>query len=427
MIHNDGHIVNDLSTLSIKNNNHTKMENNNNNNTDLVTNNNNVIIRNGIKIIISPRKPLRSPSKVFTKLIKRDSDTSVLTKSPTKKTSTTTVSLSTTDEAFEYSSTSEFPLNWSASSDESTDNLPWRTPIQERSDIFTEYYVMGPQLGEGASCKVYLVTEKRTQRKYAAKVIPTYKIFRKGFSLISKEISIVKYLDHPNIIKMYDCFCTEQNVYIIMEYVRGYELFDEIVQRKYLSELESRTIIHQILNALSYLHTKNIAHRDLKPENIKFLTTDANSPIKVLDFGFARYLSKNDDQENCSQSLPVGTLGYESPEILLNKANNCASDIWSLGIICYILLCGYPPFFSFKSDRSDLTTLDNSPFWILFNEDTPYLRKSILKSKFSFSTYHWEFISNEAKDFITQCLIIDPNKRLTSIHGLSHPWFQLDL
>eukprot|EP01132_Coremiostelium_polycephalum_P002196 gene2196-2707_t len=327
-------------------------------------------------IILSPRKN-KSPSKMFTKLIKRDSDSSVF-KSPTRKASIEEFDLSgllgtprsTTDDCFDYiSSTTTVEIE---SANTSSPNDEYLDPIEERKDPFTEKFILGSLLGEGATCKVYLVTERKSGNKYAAKILPT-----------------------------------------------RMELFDEIIDKKVFTEEETKKVMRQLLNALFYLHQKKIAHRDLKPENIKYSSCDPDAQIKLLDFGFARFLS-----ENGVPLQAAGTLGYEAPEILNNSHQTCAVDMWALGVICYIMLSGYPPFMSWSDDICDESKLDNSPFWLLFNDDTPDLRKSILTADFQFKTYHWDKISIEAKQFITELLTIDPNKRLTSLNALNHNWIK---
>eukprot|EP01133_Synstelium_polycarpum_P018872 gene18872-22574_t len=324
--------------------------------------------------IVSPRK--RSPSKLFTKLIKRDSD-SVLHMSPSKCFNLASSFGCSTDDNLDYSG-SGYDHN-SSSDDE---------PMVNRNQ-FSETYHLGVLIGESSG------------KRFAAKILPTRHIFTKDYKAISKEIAIIQRLDHPSIIKI----------------VEGIELFDEIIGRRVFEESHARLVIRKIIDPLIYLHQNNIAHRDIKPENIKLFHGTA---IKILDFGFARALI--DNQTN----LPAGTLGYEAPEILTNSYQSCAVDMWALGVIVYIMLSGYPPFLSSDDHRED-DALNNNPFWLMMNDDTPTLRQSIKDGRYNFDTDHWNHISPEAKNFITQLLTIDPSKRLRAQDALKHPWFQLPL
>ncbi|KAF2077430.1 hypothetical protein CYY_001279 [Polysphondylium violaceum] len=398
-----------------------------------------------IKIVISPRKPLKSPSKHFTKLIKRDSDSSVF-KGSTKLFKITNQSSGGSrcgtqyhhhgDEILDYTCSDTSSSSDSIDDDEVDENNHRQQTINQllyeeetiiERNPFLDQYSINRLIGEGATSKVYLITNKKTQQRYAAKVIQTVKIFKKDFSVISKEIGIIKHLDHPNIIKMHDCILTSENIYMIMEYVSGIELFDEIVEKRNLLEKDAKKIIYEMLSGLAYLHSKGIAHRDLKPENIKFDSMDSDSQIKILDFGFAKYFnsnpSLNNNQNTNTNNIQVGTLGYEAPEILRNQQQSVAVDMWAVGVICYILLCGYTPFLSYP-DYKEPEVLDSYPFWLLFNEDTPYLRNSILNCDFSFPSAQWDAISSEAKDFISKLLVCDPNQRLTCYEALLHPWFK---
>jgi len=218
---------------------------------------------------------------------------------------------------------------------------------------------------------------------------------------------------------MHDTLITTDSLYIVMELVEGPELFDVLVQKKCFPEYEARELVHKILDAAAYLHSQKIAHRDLKPENIKFVRS--SSEIKILDFGFARLLTVGDENGH----PPAGTLGYEAPEILRGEGISFAVDVWAVGVICYILLCGYPPFFSQVGFRQDQELLERYPYWALFNDDSPYLRDSIMKGEFSFSGTVWESVSDEAKRFVSALLKVNPSERLTAEHALTHDWFML--
>ncbi|GAM26144.1 hypothetical protein SAMD00019534_093190, partial [Acytostelium subglobosum LB1] len=404
--------------------------------------------------------PRRSPSKLFTRLIKRDSD-SVLSFSPktysfsveddssgkeSKEIEKITLE---TDDCLDYCGSGQSSGSNSDSSDSeyssSTSSRGGVLSKQNDNSIansrnqFRENYFLGVEIGSGATSTVYLVTRKKSGERYAAKIIPTKNIFTKYFKTISKEIAIIKKLNHPNIIKLYECFLTLENLYIVMEFVDGDELFDVMLRRRVFSEAKAKVIIRQILDPLAYLHKQNIAHGDLKPENIKF--NGAKTSVKLLDFGFARLLvadgakdkdkdkQEKQEKEKEKENLGSGTLGYEAPEIITNsRKQTCAVDMWALGVIIYTMLCGYTPFVSDEMYH-DEDHIDSTPFWAMFNENTLALRNAIKNGQYTFSTYHWRDVSDEAKDFISQLLTVDPEQRMKAEDALKHPWFKsvLDL
>jgi len=207
-----------------------------------------------------------------------------------------------------------------------------------------------------------------------------------------------------------------------MELAEGTELFDEIVKRRSFSEEDAKNLIRKLLDAAAYLHDQNIIHRDLKPENIIF-TQDSKtniSDIKIVDFGFAR---------NCDElhplRTPAGTLGYKAPELFKTLPYTTKADMWSIGVICYILLCGFPPFFSCESYK-DEDMLLNAPFWFLFNDETDSLIEAIKTGKIDFPKPFWDNISDLAKSFIKTLLVVDPANRSSAKEALQHPWILYD-
>ncbi|EFA75679.1 hypothetical protein PPL_10941 [Heterostelium album PN500] len=372
--------------------------------------------------IISPRK---SPSKWYTKLLKRDSD-STFSFSCQLKWRLDQAQEQIEEDHDRYSLVTDDCLDYSGSggsSTETSDSEPEKQPNYSITrNQFKENYFLGVEIGCGATCTVHLVTKKKSGERFAAKIIPTKKVFTKHFKTISKEITIIKTLNHPNIIKLYECFLTLDNVYIIMDFVDGDELFEEMLKRRIFSENAARAIVKQILEPLIYLHKKNIAHRDIKPENIKF---SGPSSMKLLDFGFARYLQVEGNNNNAN--LPSGTLGYEAPEILMNAKNQTtAVDMWAVGVIVYTMLCGYTPFTSDEMFHEE-DQINNTPFWVMFNENTPRLRRSIMEAQFNFDSYHWKDVSSDAKDFISGLLTVDPSQRLKAEDAINHPWLKTPL
>ncbi|EAR82389.1 calmodulin-domain kinase (macronuclear) [Tetrahymena thermophila SB210] len=252
-------------------------------------------------------------------------------------------------------------------------------------------------LGSGTYGNVYKAKKKDSKIVRAVKQIPKSKV--KNAERFKREIEIMRTLDHPNIIKLYETFEDERNIYLVMEVCEGGELFDRIIEKGRFTEIEARSIFSQIMQAINYCHNNGIAHRDLKPENFLFLTKHDDSPIKVIDFG----LSKNFDNKQAMKTK-AGTPYYISPEVLEgNYDESC--DIWSAGVILYILLSGVPPF---------------------FGDDDSEILASVKKGFYTFDIPEFEGISNSAKDLI-QNMVTKPEKRFKADQVLSHPWMKEDI
>jgi len=262
-------------------------------------------------------------------------------------------------------------------------------------------------LGSGSYGKVYRVQNKITKEFRACKELSKKKIA--DIDKFNLEISIMSKCDHPSIINSYEIYEDQRHIYLIMEECTGGELFDRILSRiengKMYSEKEAAIIFKQMMNAVAYCHSQGICHRDLKPENILFLTKDENSPIKVIDFGLSKIfgekspIEKGKKQVKKDMNTRVGTAYYVSPEVLQgNYDEKC--DIWSSGIILYIMLSGDPPF----NGAND-------------NE----IYRAISKKKYSFPDKEWKNISNEAKDLISH-MMCEPEQRYTAQQVLEHPW-----
>jgi serine/threonine protein kinase len=294
-----------------------------------------------------------------------------------------------------------------------------KKPDTDEETAFTDQYEIEQLIGEGATSRVYSAQSKNSDRLFAVKVIPTKVILSESFRAIAREIQILKRLHHPNVITLHDAIITSKNLYIVMDLLQGPELFDVIVDRKFFPELEARALIRKILKAVAYFHSENITHRDIKPENIKFQSESSDAELKILDFGFARHLNKDELLQN-----QVGTICYEAPEVLRGYTQSFPVDMWAVGIISYIMLCGFPPFFSSPSYKYSPEALQRYPFWLLFNEDTQYLRNSIMEGKFDFPDPYWTNITAECKDLITKLLCVDRIERLTAEQALLHPWFK---
>ena len=262
-------------------------------------------------------------------------------------------------------------------------------------------YDCSKKIGKGGFGKVLQVRNKKTNKLYACKKLSKLNIH--NLDRFEKEIEILKKLDHPNIVKLYEVFESENSLYLIMEECNGGELFDRILNRinndNMYTEKEACLIIQQVMSAIEYCHNNGIAHRDLKPENLLYLKegSEEDNPIKVVDFG----LSRNIDIKKILSSK-VGTAYYVAPEILAGNYNE-KCDIWSSGVILYILLSGEPPF--------------NGP------SDSDILSK-IKSYKYDFPAEKWNNISMEAKDLISKMLLPE-KERLSASQVLQHPWFNL--
>lgn len=264
-----------------------------------------------------------------------------------------------------------------------------------QGDIRTEYD-LGKMLGDGAYGQVYLGTHKTSNQVRAIKKIPKNRI--KHPERLETEINVMKISDHPYIVKLYDVWEDERYIYLVMECCNGGELFNHIIKKKRLSEREAAGLFHQLLTALNYLHQNNVVHRDLKPENLLFASEPCEtSPLKLCDFGLAK-LCQNPTKVMTSK---IGTPFYIAPEVIAGTAYGFSCDVWSCGVILYILLSGYPPFFGNTESR---------------------IFEKIRTGAYDFKRPEWNSVSESAKDFIRNLLVVNADNRFTLAQALSHPW-----
>mmetsp|Transcript_10832 Transcript_10832/g.32067 ORF Transcript_10832/g.32067 Transcript_10832/m.32067 type:complete len:478 (-) Transcript_10832:534-1967(-) len=261
---------------------------------------------------------------------------------------------------------------------------------------FEEVYNLGKELGSGAFSVVKEGTHKRSGEKFAIKVVTKAKLTREDELALLDEISILKDLRHRHIIRLSDVYDDPKFHYLVTEIMSGGELFDRIVAKSFYNEKEARDVCLILFDTLRYCHFRNVAHRDLKPENLLLLSKDNDSEIKIADFGFAKRV----DSANCL-TTQCGTPGYVAPEILEGVPYGTKSDMWSLGVIMYILLGGYPPFIDHNQRE---------------------LFRKIRKGQYEFHKEYWGPVSKEAKDLISSLLTIDPRKRLSAEAALKSPW-----
>jgi len=221
---------------------------------------------------------------------------------------------------------------------------------------------------------------------------------KKDVAMLESEINILKELDHPNIVRFYETYIDYKYIHIVMQMCTGGELFDRIVKLEKFSEKDAAELMKKILSAVQHLHEHNICHRDLKPENFLFKNNKENAEIKIIDFGLSKKFSKQES----SMTTIVGTPFYVAPEVLSGKYDT-QCDLWSCGVILFVLLCGYPPF---------------------DGDSNKEIFRAILKSKLEFDEDEWGKISEEAKDLISKLLMKDPKKRITIDKALKHDWFK---
>ena len=260
-------------------------------------------------------------------------------------------------------------------------------------------WTLGKELGRGAFSRVLLAHNKKDADKWAAVKIMTLKHMKsEDVVSVKREVDIMRKLKHRNIVHFYDFFDEDGEMYVVLEYLRGGELFTRLQKKEVYSEKDARNLVFVLLNALKHMHDMDIVHRDLKPENLLMASDENDADVKIADFGFAAYAPEPTLTDAC------GTPAYVAPEVLNKNPHGKPADMWSLGVITYILLGGYAPF-----DGVDLHAM----------------YKQIRAAKFKFHEDYWVDVSASAKGFIRHLLVVDTSARLTADQALEHEWVKM--
>ncbi|XP_020601817.1 calcium/calmodulin-dependent protein kinase type II delta chain-like isoform X2 [Orbicella faveolata] len=268
---------------------------------------------------------------------------------------------------------------------------------QVLKQAFHETYELKEELGKGAFSIVRRCVHKETRVEYAAKIINTRKLSSRDLQKLEREARICRLLKHANIVRLHASIAEEGYHYLVFDLVTGGELFEDIVAREYYSEADASHCIQQILESVHHCHQNNVVHRDLKPENLLLASKEKGAAVKLADFGLAIEV----DGDKHGWYGFAGTPGYLSPEVLKKEPYGRPVDLWACGVILYILLVGYPP------------------FW---DEDQHKLYAQIKAGAYDYPSPEWDTVTDEAKELINTLLSVDQSKRITASEALKHPW-----
>ncbi|GAB2287527.1 Mitogen-activated protein kinase cpk1 [Dionaea muscipula] len=273
--------------------------------------------------------------------------------------------------------------------------------LQKKTGNVKEFYSLGRKLGQGQFGTTFLCIEKITGNEYACKSIAKRKLLTvDDVEDVRREIQIMHHLaGHPNVISLKGAYEDAMAVHLVMELCKGGELFDRIIQRGHYTERQAAELSRTIVGVLEACHSLGVMHRDLKPENFLFVSQEEDSPLKTIDFGLSIFF-----KPGVRFTDVVGSPYYVAPEVL-RKRYGPEADVWSAGVIVYILLSGVPPFWA---------------------ETEQGIFEQVLHGDLDFSSDPWPSISEDAKDLVRRMLVRDPRKRLTAHEVLCHPWIQVD-
>ncbi|XP_067928672.1 calcium/calmodulin-dependent protein kinase type II delta chain-like isoform X2 [Watersipora subatra] len=266
-----------------------------------------------------------------------------------------------------------------------------------KTKCFTDIYDLKEEIGKGAFSVVRRCVLKSNGLEFAAKIINTVRLSARDHQKLEREARICRLLKHQNIVRLHDSIQDEGVHYLVFDLVTGGELFEDIVAREFYSEADASYCIHQILEGVHHCHNNSIIHRDLKPENLLLASKHKGAAVKLADFGLA--IDVKGEQQAWFGF--AGTPGYLSPEVLKKDPYGKPVDIWACGVILYILLVGYPP------------------FW---DEDQHKLYHQIKAGAYDYPSPEWDTVTPDAKNLINSMLAVNPARRITAIDALKHPW-----
>ena len=285
-------------------------------------------------------------------------------------------------------------------------------------EVFTDinaHYILGRKLGTGNFAKVVQAQCKHDLPQYRLKAGQhvAVKVVKKPQSrsverlhMIRAEVEILRSVQHANVVRLFEIFESDAKIFLVMEELTGGELFDRLVTLGKYTEEDARYFTFKLLNAVLYLHDRNICHRDLKPENILLANAEPDAELKITDFGLSKIAAPQLD--DFLMTTRCGTPGYVAPEVLAQEVSHgqlrkygTSCDMWSVGVIVYILLSAAPPFYG-KTDAE--------------------MNKRIKQGTYKFPDKYWASISQPAKDFIGRLLTVDPNRRMSAAEALQHDW-----
>mmetsp|Transcript_20707 Transcript_20707/g.35673 ORF Transcript_20707/g.35673 Transcript_20707/m.35673 type:complete len:417 (+) Transcript_20707:400-1650(+) len=292
-------------------------------------------------------------------------------------------------------------LSFYAENDKDADK--WVTSISAITQKCEDFYQFGDELGKGSFARVVRATDKKTGDVFAIKILEKSndpKKFARQKEIYMREMKIMAKSDHPNVIKLYDIFDTPQRLYLVMEYMKGGELFDIIAEEKQFSEEKAAQVMREVLNGLKYLHEAGVVHRDIKPENLLCMDKTWPLRIKLVDFGLANMM---ESEETLLKSL-VGTCVYRAPEMVRKKGHGSKVDMWACGVILYVMMFGMFPFFGLN-DEEYLAEIDQG---LIFPDSMR------------------DDVSKQCKDLMHKLLEVNPDLRFSAVDTLRHPWFLQD-
>ena len=261
---------------------------------------------------------------------------------------------------------------------------------------FADLYELEDKIRSGSFATIWKGRHKESSVRCAVKVVNRKDLKPKDDAQFLQEVSILHSLRHKNIVSLHDFFEEKDYFYLCMDLLNGGDVFDRIVEKNHYTELDARNLARELLSAVAYMHERGVAHRDLKPQNLLLVSKEDDADMRVADFGFAKRV-----QVPNSLMTRCGTPTYVAPEVLKNHPHDEMVDMWSVGIIIYVLLVGYPPF---------------------MEENQRQLFRKIRMGEYEFYEEDWAEISEPAKDLISKLLVVDPSRRTKANAALQHEW-----